>query len=130
MSGPDPAAKLIWATRGRSWGFRFLLKAGLPDPLPAYERAFTDLGEEAATWRRSSGYGALRFPDPMRRKDSAGRVIPHEFVVFGELVDQIDTVEDGAQRIWPLVAEAYARVWDAENPPSDADLRLGTAGPR
>ena len=41
---PDPGRldRLIWATRGRSWGFRFLLNAGLPDPLADYERSFAD----------------------------------------------------------------------------------------
>ena len=34
---------VIWATRGRTWGFRFLLDAGLSDPLADYERAFGDL---------------------------------------------------------------------------------------
>jgi hypothetical protein len=28
--------------------------------------------------------------------------------------------------VWPLVAGAYARVWDAEDPPSVADLRFNT----
>ncbi len=123
MSKPD-LGRLIWATRGRSWGFRFLLKADLADPLPTYERAFADLGEEPEAWRRGSGYGALRFPDPERRRDTAGRLIPHEFVVFGDLIDQIETVEDGESRIWPLIAAAYRRVWDGEGPPSDADLQL------
>ena len=36
--GEELTARLIWATRGRSWGFRFLLKGGLSDPLMAYER--------------------------------------------------------------------------------------------
>jgi hypothetical protein len=58
------------------------------------------------------------------RRDASGRVIPHEFVVFGDLGDEIESVEDGLTHIWPLVAEAYARVWDAERPPSAADLRL------
>lgn len=113
---------LIWATRGRSWGFRFLLGGGQPDPLPEYERCFAGLEDEPAVWRRTAGKVALRFPDPLGRKDAAGRVIPHEFVVFGALGDGIESVDDGLRRIWPLVAEAYARVWDAEGPPSAADL--------
>jgi hypothetical protein len=122
----DLPKRLIWATRGHSWGFRFLLSGGLPDPLLDYERIFADLEDEPTTWRRAAGKVALRFPDPLGRRDAAGRVIPHEFVVFGNLADQIETVEDGLQQVWPLVAETYARVWDAEGPPSVADLRFTT----
>jgi hypothetical protein len=116
--------RLIWATRGRSWGFRFLLKGGLSDPLLVYERSFADLEGESATCHRAAGKVALRFPDPLGRRDASGRLIPHDFVISGNLADDIDSVEDGVQKVWPLVAEAYASVWDAERPPSDADLRL------
>jgi hypothetical protein len=116
--------RLIWATRGRSWGFRFLLKGGLSDPLLVYERSFAGLEDEPRTCRRAAGKVALRFPDPLRRRDASGRVIPHEFVVFGDLADEIESVEDGLRQVWPLVAEAYAGIWDDERPPSIADLRL------
>lgn len=124
---PDKALpeRLIWATRGRSWGFRFLLTGGLSDPLLVYERSFADLEDEPTTFHRAAaGKVALRFPDPLGRRDASGRIIPHEFVVFGDLADEIESVEDGLQRVWPLVAEAYAGVWDTERPPSVADLRL------
>jgi hypothetical protein len=65
----------------------------------------------------------------LERKDAAGRVIPHEFVVSGDLADEIESVEDGLQQLWPLVAGAYARVWDAEGPPSLADLGFTTQDP-
>ncbi|MEU4394375.1 hypothetical protein [Kribbella sp. NPDC023855] len=113
---------LIWATRGHSWGFRFLLNGGHPDPLPEYERNFVGLETEPTTYRRTAGTVALRFPDPLGRKDAAGRIIPHDFVVSGDLADEIESVEDGRQQIWPRVARTYARVWEAEDPPSIADL--------
>ncbi|TCC56445.1 hypothetical protein E0H73_32710 [Kribbella pittospori] len=126
MSVQDLPGSLIWATRGRFWGFRFLLNGGRSDPLLDYERSFADLKDEPTTWRRAAGQVALRFPDPLERKDAAGRVIPHEFVVSGDLADEIESVEDGLQQIWPLVAGAYARVWDTEGPPSVADLGFTT----
>jgi hypothetical protein len=51
-------------------------------------------------------------------------VIPHEFVLSGDLADEVESVEDGLQQVWPLVARVYAGVWDAERPPSAADLRV------
>ena len=122
--GEELTARLIWATRGRFWGFRFLLKGGLSDPLLVYEQSFAGDDDKPATLRRVAGTVALRFPDPLGRRDASGRVIPHEFVVFGDLADEIESVQDGLTHIWPRVAEAYARVWDAERPPSAADLRL------
>jgi hypothetical protein len=101
----------------------------MSDPLQIYERSFADLEGEAATCHRVAGGVALRFPDPLGRRDASGRAIPHEFVVFGDLADEIESVEDGLQRVWPLVAEAYAGVWDAERPPSGADLRLTAENP-
>jgi hypothetical protein len=117
---------LIWATRGRSWGFRFLLDGGMSDPLLEYERIFADLGDEPTAWRRAAGKVALRFPDPLGRRDAAGRVIPHEFVVSGDLADDIQSADDGRQRVWNLVALAYDGVWSAEGPPSVRDLRFAT----
>ena len=120
----DPPEGLIWATRGRTWGFRFLLDGGLSDPLPEYERVFADLGDDPRTCSRVGGKVALRFPDPLGRRDAAGRVIPHDFVVSGDVASSIQSVDDGLQQVWPLVEVTYARVWDAEGPPTAAELPL------
>lgn len=120
----SPLEQLIWATRGRSWGFRFLLNGGHADPLIAYERVFAEIGNEPTAWRRVGGTVALRFPDPEARRDASGRIIPHEFVVVGDTAKAIESDEDGRRVLWPLVAEAYARVWNADRPPSREDLRL------
>ena len=107
---------LIWATRGRSWGFRFLLDGGLSDPLVAYDTAFEGVWDEPAAWRRHGDTVALRFPDPLGRQDAAGRVIPHEFVISGLLAAGIDSVESGQEVIWPMVADQYERVWEQPTP--------------
>lgn len=111
---------LIWATRGRTWGFRFLLNGGFKDPLPEYENAFSALGEEPEICRHISSKVALRFPDPLGRRDAAGRVIPHEFVVFGSLAEEIGSVEDGRRLVWlgSGIANEFARVWELPEPPS------------
>jgi hypothetical protein len=122
----DPPEGLIWATRGRTWGFRFLLDGGLSDPLLEYERAFADLGDDPRACSRVGGKVALRFPDPLGRRDAAGRVIPHDFVVSGDVASNVQSVDDGLQQVWPLVEAAYARVWNAEHPPTAAGLRFTT----
>ena len=103
--------RIIWATRGHDWGFRFLRDAGYADPLPAYEAAFASAGTEPTTFARSGDALAVRFPDPLGRKDSAGRVIPHEFVIYPPLADEIDSPEEARETIWPLVAEEFANAW-------------------
>lgn len=118
---------LIWATRGRSWGFRFLLKGGYPDPLSAYEHAFASVEDEPTGCWRVGNDVALRFPDPLNREDAAGRVIPHDFVVLGTLANEIRSVDDGLQRVWPLVADIYARMWSA-SPLSASAVQLALDG--
>ena len=117
---------LIWATRGRSWGFRFLLDGGLTDPLPEYERVFAGLGDDPEACGLVGGKVALRFPDPLGRRDAAGRLIPHDFVLSGDVARKVQSVDDGFKRVWPLVEAAYARVWDADHPPTAAELRFAT----
>lgn len=112
---------LIWATRGRTRGFRFLRNGGLPDPLLVYDAAFSGIGEETEAWRRDVDTVALRFLDPLAREDLAGRVIPHEFVAFGTSAEEIGSVEDGRRLVWPLVAEEFARVWELTMPPPAHD---------
>lgn len=102
---------LIWATRGRTWGFKFLLNGGFPDPLREYDKVFSSVQDEPEVCQRVGEKLALRFPDPLERKDAAGRVIPHEFVASGPLAAQIDSVENGRQLVWPLVAGEFERVW-------------------
>lgn len=115
---------LLWATRGRVWGFRFLRNDVAGDPLPVYDVAFSGLEDEVQTCRRLASTDALpelvalRFPDPEGRRDRAGRVIPHDFVVLGALAEGVDSVDAGRQRIWPLVADEFERVWEQPQPPS------------
>ena len=109
---------LIWVTRGRTWGFRFLLDGGARDPLLAYDEVFSGLEGEPLICRRVADKLALRFPDPEGRRDAAGRVIPHEFVVSGPRAQAIDSVEDGLRQVWPLVADRFAQIWDLPTPPT------------
>jgi hypothetical protein len=83
-----------------------------------YEATFSKVGDEPELWRRVGDKMALRFPDPEGRRDAAGRVIPHDFVLLGDCVDGINSFEDAFQRIWHEVAQEFERVWDKNEPPS------------
>ncbi|WP_229069715.1 hypothetical protein [Actinoplanes sp. DH11] len=110
---------LIWATRGRTWGFRFLLDGGLADPLLEYEAAFADAGDGPEVCHRAGDRVALRFPDPLGRRDRAGRVIPHDFVISGSSAAEIDSVAAGIRLVWdaPEISGEFARVWELPEPP-------------
>ena len=119
MSVPsDEDAGFIWATRGRAWGFRFLRKGGLEDPLSLYEETFSQVGDQPEAWCRVADNVALRFPDPDGRQDAAGRVIPHDFVLLGSWAEEVNSLEAGRQRIWHEVADEFESVWDKTEPPS------------
>lgn len=74
--------------------------------------------------RRVGAQVALRFPDPERRHDDAGRIIPHDIVVQPPLADDIRSVEGGQQLVWPMLAAAFERLWDQPRPPSTADIKV------
>lgn len=109
--------RFIWATRGRFWVFRFLLDGGFGDPLPPYEQAFGDMPDDSVASRLVGSRLALRFLDPEGRRDAAGRVIPHEFVIWGEVAEGVESPGDGQDRIWPVVRDAYGSIWDSPTPP-------------
>ena len=119
MTAPQAAeGEFIWATRGRQWGFRFLRSGGLEDPLRVYEHVILALGDQSEAWCRVGDKVGLRFPDPDERRDAAGRVIPHDFVLLGPWTEGITSVEDGRLLIWPVVADVFGSVWDQPEPPA------------
>lgn len=117
-SPPGGDATFIWATRGRTWGFRFLRRGGLQDPLAVYEEVFSKVGDQQELMRRFGGKVALRFADPEGRKDASGRVIPHDFVLLGPSAERVDSLEDGRELVWRQVADEYESVWLEPQPPS------------
>lgn len=107
----------IWLARGYQWGFEFLEEGSQDDdswnPLTVYEDAFEPFIQQDEFCRRVSPERvALRMKDPEGRKDQAGRFIYHDFVLLADLAEKVDSVEDGVEIIWPLVADRYAEVWD------------------
>jgi len=103
---------LIWATRGRTWGFRFLRTGGLVNPLELYEEAFAGSDGAPLAFTQRAETLAVRFPDPELRRDRAGRVIPHEFVVLAPDYLRFSDYESARAEIWHEVEEEYASIWD------------------
>jgi len=102
---------MIWATRGRAWGFRFLLDGGFEDPLIAYSEAFSGIEDEVEVLRRRGDVVALRFLDPEGRRDRAGRPIAHDIVVFEGLAG-VTTAAEGRAAVWRGLEARYAEMWD------------------
>ena len=115
-SSADRKIAFIWATRGKNWGFRFLRTAGRSNPLEIYEAAFSGVEETTEAFRASADTVAFRFLDPEKRRDAAGRVIPHEFVLFPPLPGGVSSVDDGFRLVWPLVRDDFARDWEQPRP--------------
>jgi hypothetical protein len=83
-----------------------------------YESVFSEIGDQPEAWRRIGDTVGLRFPDPHGRRDAAGRVIPHDFVLFGQWAAEVGSLHEGREMVWPEVAEEFARNWDSPEPPS------------
>jgi len=115
--------RIIWATRGRSWGFRFLRRGGFVDPLPAYSAAFAEFEGAREVCNHVGDVTSLRFEDPLRRTDRAGRVIPHDFVIFDKVANDIHSVREGIDLVWHLVEEEYACDYGLPAPMAEPDVR-------
>jgi len=102
----------VWATRGRTWGFRFLRTDGLATPLEVYEEALVGSDGAPFAFTQRAETLAVRFPDPEQRKDRAGRVIPHEFVVLAPDHLRFSDCESACAELWQEVEEEYASIWD------------------
>lgn len=108
--------KFIWATRGKNWGFRFLLDGGFADPLEIYEYAFEGNENQPTVYQDRQGLTAVRLGDPEGRLDRAGRVIQHDFVFRTEDATEINNLEGARAKLWPGISEKYSRIWEVESP--------------
>ncbi len=106
----------IWATRGRTWGFRFLRTAGLADPLRSYRPAFSESPDQPEFAIRVGDVVALRFQDPGGRCDESGRTISHDFLIFRPEADQVQSATQGRDLVWPLVGDEFDEMWDQDDP--------------
>lgn len=124
--------RLLWATRGRSWDFRFLLRAkatGL-NPLSLYEAVFAvseasaPLVEGQPQCFRAKVVDAggadcwvigARFLDPDTDcRDEAGRRIPHEILLVGKgskMPDPRTAPVDWHLQVFQRLAPVYREVY-------------------
>lgn len=107
--------EIIWATRGKHWGHKFLLDGGYKDPLPPYLEAFSGFENSRHVFERCNGHLALRFPDPEERHDESGRLIYHDLVISGHAITDARSYDEACSFMWPLIADEYSKLWDAEN---------------
>jgi hypothetical protein len=110
--------RFIWVTRGKTWGFRVLRTAGLSDAFETYESAFAGVEAVLEIAQRVDDLLAVRFPDPDGRRDRAGRVISHEFVLLPPFEGTVDSVEAARNLIWPQVEASFRGTWDAPAAPT------------
>lgn len=108
--------RMIWATRGRDWGFRFLRDGGFVDPLIEYQKTFSEVDESSEICCFVKDRVALRFPDPLGRRDRSGRVIVQEFVLLDPETG-LDSVGDARELVWPEVRDEFAAIWMLPEPP-------------
>ncbi|WP_430591393.1 hypothetical protein [Humidisolicoccus flavus] len=62
-------------------------------------------------------FAVLRFADPEGRQDSAGRLIPHEFVLIKGDYPHFTSLNQARDFIWPQVLDEYALVWNSDVAP-------------
>lgn len=108
---------LMWATRGRTWGFRFLRRDPQRDPLTMYEEFFPPTELHAPPVRKVRDKVAVHLPDPQGRRDRSGRIIMHDFVLGGDDAALVSEVDDVERIVWPQVAKEYGEIWDQPDSP-------------
>jgi hypothetical protein len=115
------ANDVLWSSRGKDWGFRILQHPRSNcDWLEVHDTVFANSKDDERFYTRTQVRTGLtkrercvglRFLDPDSRCDSAGRVIPHEFIVFGQSSSAFDDHADWARTLWQMVREKYATLY-------------------
>jgi len=109
---------VVHATRGRNIGFSFPQRGGLSDPIREYD--LSGLAANTADTKFFRRYGdrqekiAARFIDPLGRTDRASRPIFHDVMLPESLASGITKHEEVEGRIWPLIKDTYAALYDKE----------------
>ncbi len=124
---------ILWSSRGRDWGFQILQHPTIFECewLDVYKEVFGNSKDDEGFYLRTQVWigkskkvecVGIRFLDPELRCDSAGRVIPHEFIVFGQSSLALEDNTDWVQ-LWPIVSEDYAILYPMNS--REVQKRLG-----
>lgn len=110
---------ILWSTRGQDWGFRMLRRPelGCNDWLDVHHEMFRESkaveeydanqGNIKLSSNLTVPYIAFSFPDPEKRKDRSGRIIPHEVALVGEEVKAFQDVRSTIDEIWETLSSIY-----------------------
>lgn len=119
---------LLWATRGRSWGFRILRHPALTDVdwLSVYEKVFSRTDSSPAFFHAELEMPELgrwnliaaRFADPDHSRDDAKRPIPHELILFAKagskfLLSELPT--DWHLQVFEVLRREFQQVYAKES---------------
>lgn len=108
---------IIHSARGRNVGFMFPQRGGLSDPLHEYNLGFGGDDHSHTFFRR---YGdnlekvAVRFPDPLGRKDHAGRIIPHDVLLPESLAKGVSNANDAEKVAWPRIKDVFGALYESQ----------------
>lgn len=107
--------KLIWATRGRSWGSGSCVSADMrihfQRTTPASRAWPTDRRPGTRSARRCTAIsGPVGPPRPRRQSDPSRIRRPTPWH------DEIDSLAAGRRLVWPLVAADFERLWNVPDP--------------
>lgn len=108
---------IVHASRTKNKGFTFPGRGGLSDPFIEWEKAGFKSNVNVVGTRR---YGernekiAASFPDPLGRKDRAGRPINHEVMIPEEVAKNIHNLDDVPNIAWSMIKDTYNALYDAD----------------
>ena len=116
---------VVHGARTKNKGFTFPGRGGLSDPSAEWMKAgFTGSGLPAgvdpATKTHAWRYGdrgekiAAVFPDPLGRRDRAGREIHHEVMLPEEVAKKVKDLSDVPKVAWDLIKDTYDALYEAD----------------
>ena len=107
---------VIYSSRGKNKGFRFLEDGGTKTVLSEWEKAFGADGGEAGShgdfFKKYEGKIAAQFMDPKGRRDAAGRLIPHSIILPPTMTEGVNSIEDVKTKVWPTLEKTYDAFWE------------------
>lgn len=103
---------LMHFTRTKNRGFSVFNDGNHPKPMTMANKIMGDDWDTSDKLMDTDrGLGVL-LTDPEGRKDRAGRDIPHLIIMPNSMRDEIRSVDDVREKVWPALKDDYAAVYD------------------